>query len=763
MSIYTSRYISQDIDGSALTNTYRHIPNTKEDLETKGELHCLITVIGEKDIQADRVAKFVWDTIVDTYYFSPFKSVIDNLKSSVELGSKKATELIKNGEKNSFNLSFALAVFKGKGAYLTVFGEQQMLLFKNGGFVKVSDIVTQNKGVVASMAWANEDLLILGSPNVLDGFTEVVKLGNSSAEVCKTVELGSRNLVSYQSILLISGFPISTEKNIEPLKEKKPIIVEKPIEIAKTVDIVEPENPKVSEVIKEVKKNKPDLKFKKLIESTKIQFNNLSLKIKPFFKKIVSVMGNIPILIVKILKKIASKVNSSVFEKYGRAHWYKKMMAKISTFNFMKKKSGIGIKIDGYKDNDLRKKRFAIVFYLILGVLSVYFLIQMGIRSAEDKRVSKELNAIILIHEKKLEEISNIKSSDRAQAATDLFTLKEDIELIKDKKKPVDVEIKYQNLLTGVSRLDDELLNRKFVSEIEGELKLVLDGRVRFGENTSLIDISPFKDDFQNEFLLITDQGNSSVYKLNLNDGTVGSISDSNKLVKKPKYVDYGNEGVYVYDEQSGILIAKFGNSKAIGNMVSVSGLDKDIIGNSEIVDLSIMGALDSVFLLNRTDASIMKSSKSGSGYSYPTAYLSSKTFSNANNLANDLSLYVMTSGIRGIERFSNTSKGYAPNKVTLEDLSGAPTQFTAGFTSPNEGSKFYAFDKSENRILEFEKPIEFGATPFHPNQFVLLNQFMYRGDRQDVFFDVKELATDYFEKSLYILDGNRIWQLKLK
>ena len=64
---------------------------------------------------------------------------------------------------------------------------------------------------------------------------------------------------------------------------------------------------------------------------------------------------------------------------------------------------------------------------------------------------------------------------------------------------------------------------------------------------------------------------------------------------------------------------------------------------------------------------------------------------------------------------------------------------------------------------LEFEKPIEFGATPFHPNQFVLLNQFMYRGDRQDVFFDVKELATDYFEKSLYILDGNRIWQLKLK
>jgi hypothetical protein len=763
MPIYTSRYVSQDIDGSALTNTYRHIPNTKEDIETKGELHCLITVIGDKDIQADRVAKFVWDTIVDTYYFSSFKSVIDNLKASVELGSKKATELIKNGEKNSFNLSFALSVFKGKGAYLTVFGEQQMLLFKNGGFVKVSDIVTQNKGVVASMAWANDDLLILGSPNVLDGFTEVVKMGNSSAEVCKTVEFGSKNLVAYQSILLISGFPITVEKNVEPLKVKPPVIQEKPVEIVEEPIVETPIISNVDEVKIDVKKKRPKINFKKYIDLAKSYANTLVTKLKPIVKKIGSVLGNIPVILVKFVKKIALKINSTVSEKYGRAQWYKKMMAKFSTFNFMKKKSGIGIKIDGYKDNDLRKKRFAILFYLILGIVSVYFLVQTGIRSAEDKKVSKELNAIIQIHEKKLEEIWKIKSSDKEQAATDLFTLKEDIELIKDSKKPADVEIKYQALLTNVNKLDDEFLNRKYISEKEGELKLVLDGRVRFGENTSLVDISPFKDDFQNEFLLITDYGNGAVYKFNLNDGTVASISDSKKLVKKPKYIDYGNEGVYVYDEQAGVLTAKFGNSKAIGNMASVSGLDNDIIGNSEIVDLSIMGALDSVFLLNRTDASIMKSSKSGSGYSYPTAYLSSKTFSTANNLANDLSLYVMTSGLKGIERYSNTSKGYAPNRITLEDLSGTPTIFTAGFTSPNDGSKFYAFDKSENRVLEFEKPIEFGATPFHPNQFVLLNQFIFKGDRQDVFSDVKELATDYFEKFLYILDGNRIWQLKLK
>ncbi|MCC7290355.1 hypothetical protein IT417_03850, partial [bacterium] len=191
MPLYTLRYIANDVQNFALTSTNRFAPSNPKELEAKGELHGLITVIGSEGIQADRVAKFVWDAIVDSYFYSPFTTVIDSLKHSVAVGARKASDLIKNQpelDSKGVNLSFALAVFKGKGAYLTVFGEQQLLLYKNGGFVKVDQIVNQNKGVVLSMAWSDSDLLIMSSPGLIDQITSDKKLGDSADDIAKGID-----------------------------------------------------------------------------------------------------------------------------------------------------------------------------------------------------------------------------------------------------------------------------------------------------------------------------------------------------------------------------------------------------------------------------------------------------------------------------------------------------------------------------------------------------------------------------------------------
>jgi hypothetical protein len=132
MSIYALRYISNDVRQNATSNVYKFSPNSQGEVDAKGVMHSQITVIGQDGIQAERISKFVWDTLVDTYYYTQFSTVIDTLKNAVEQGGKKAGALIKNDNNGDINLSFAIAVFKGRGVYLTVFGEHKYMCIKMG-------------------------------------------------------------------------------------------------------------------------------------------------------------------------------------------------------------------------------------------------------------------------------------------------------------------------------------------------------------------------------------------------------------------------------------------------------------------------------------------------------------------------------------------------------------------------------------------------------------------------------------------------------
>ena len=69
--------------------------------------------------------------------------------------------------------------------------------------------------------------------------------------------------------------------------------------------------------------------------------------------------------------------------------------------------------------------------------------------------------------------------------------------------------------------------------------------------------------------------------------------------------------------------------------------------------------------------------------------------------------------------------------------------------------------DSRLSRTLKFEKPVEGGINALHPNQLLLTSQYLYKGKREDTFKNVKEIAADYNEGYLYILDSNKILKLK--
>lgn len=786
MPIYALRYISNDVRQNATSNVYKYSPNSQGEVDAKGIMHSQITVIGQEGIGAERISKFVWDTLVDTYFYGQFTTVIDTLKNAVEQGGKKAGALIKNDHNGDINLSFALAVFKGRGVYLTVFGEQQVYVYKNGGIVNVSQIITQNKGVVASMAWSDSDLIIMTSPSLLEGINDMISIGDSNEEVIKKLENFSKGLSSYESILILSNIDYeenvsnregekSMPKSLPILTETTPELENKREEITdRNIEAIIQEETQIEEVttveVAQVSEESEEVVKKKSITEYISNFGravkNLWKKISPKATKVFNFLRKVPDFILSLFTKIFQKLNALLLDKYGRTQWYKRIMSKISLSHLGKRNGGVGMKIDGYKEVDTRKKRFAILFFAVFGIAIVIGLVRLGTLASNQRKENKEAAAILQILDERVDLADKQRLTDRDAAQSTMFTIvDEDLIGKLDKMRLSDADnIKYGTVKNKFYEIDDALNNRNRVNEDNGSIEVFLDGRAEFGEGVNLTDITTYKDDFQNEFLILVDNGNKAVYRVSLENKSVKTLG-SDKVFSSPKYIDYGVAGMYVYDDLKGMLRARFSKSGTVGNFSVIPGLDKDVLGEFSVADLAIITATDNVYLLSPDKGSIFRSIGSSVGYQYPTEYITSKSFSKSFNLANDISIYVMTSGDRGIERYSySPSKGVmALNKITVEGVDGSLGNLTASYTAALEDSNMFVFDSGLSRILKFEKPVEGGINANHPNQLLLTSQYIYNGKRDDVFKNVKEIAADYNEGYLYILDSNKILKLKIK
>lgn len=808
MPIYSVRYISNDVDESLISQSFQYTPEKRGEYEAKGELFALITAEGEKGIDCERISKFVWDSIVDSYYYSSFTTVIDNLKESVASGSRKAAELIRNEtelEGKGINLSFALVVFKGRGVYVTVFGEQQVFLYKNGGVVKVSDIVAQNKGVVASLAWSDTDLLLLSSPKLLDSYSSVLNQKENVSEVVKNIGRNSLELEKSQAILMLTGKqylvpqPKTIKREVVENKVDSKIEDNKKEELKTEDKIVESEIAKdkynIKTTIEDRKgkentagkskfslsslKNKlPKLNAKlyfdrlkdfKFIQNIKPAITKILAGIRPFLGKVKMFWNKFLDFVIKSWGKLMGKLNNLVQNKYGRQHWYKSLMSKLSSLSFSKRKTGgVGIKIDGYKDTELKKKRFATLFLIVAGIISIFILFNLSKKTQERNAIIKEANSLILDFQKELGLISGDTLDDDQidfsinRIETELIP---QIEKTLENYKESNSYIDYVDTLKVYKAFDDKKDKRFYVNDSDNTLELFFDARAELGDKTNIIDMFTYKDDLQNEYIFLTDSGNNIVFKIDLsNKSSRSTIGDSRKLLKEPMYIDWGNKGIYVYDKQQGILLAKFDKQKKITDFVKVAGLDIDVIGDSEINDIAILGQFDSIFFLSKQENAVIKSTGLANGYALPYTYIQSKTFSSANNFANDNNIYVLTSTDRGIERYVNNPNQTASlNRLSITGLDIELGNIKAGYTYWLENSKFFAFDEGEKRVLVFEKPVEISGQLRHPKELFLEAQYYYNGNRPEVFSDVKELVSDYNDNYVYILDGNKVWRIKVK
>jgi hypothetical protein len=733
------QFVQNSKNPNSFVGVFRYVKTSGVKSTKEGELYGFLEIESEGDFPAERVAHMAWDGVVEGYMYSQSKSISDSLKSGIQEFTRRLKDLMRNSkdlEESGIDVSLTIVSATKEGIYVANLGENEIYAYRGQKIVDVVDILEDNKAQTAGFMTSQEDMLVISTDDLIEDNMHLLVGKKSKEEILKSLNMFGKTLMPNQGIFCIH---FDKEKKEEKLPVKNPVIKK-------------PKNEeKVEKRLKEEKEKKPrktlfsdkvDIKEgKDKVKKTFGEVKGVAMVVFGFFEKIFGVIS-------KFFKKVFGKAGTFLKEKLGNKRWFKKYAARASQVRL--KKSKPGIRIDGYKTKNIRSKRLKIV---ILAALAVVFAVG-GYQYARKQKAERELHSqadeIFQNVNSRVESAKSNLTTDTEEAETDIFAasnlLEEVPEGINDEYQERKVELEQEVL--GV---EDSLYNRVIVSP-ESFIGF-------FDEGTELTDIEYVLDDSGNEILLITDKGTSSVWQLSIYDKKKNRMADNDGLLSSPEYIDIGNEGdVFVYDSDVGVLKASSTGS-GWGAFEKLTGVGLNNIDIGEVGEFAVLTASDNLYYLDTVNGRITKSVNYGTGYSSTTvSVINDENFSNGNDFFADFSIYVLTSGNEGVLRYSTGN--YVP--ISIVGVNGEIGELTCGDTSGNMDFGFYMFDSGSNRILRMEKPKDSYNDKLHPNELVLLNQYIYRGEDENMWNNVKDIAIDRAEKNLFVLDGNNVWSFGL-
>lgn len=739
MKIKTAQYIAKKQNGTYAVSAYRYQESFNDRSFQKGDLYCLLSLESEEDIQASTLSKFVWDGILDAYMYSEAGTANEAIIESLKMGEKKLRDLIKNDkglEKSGVDLNFALIANKKDGFYIGVYGNMEVFVYREGSFVCISEVLKKNNAKTAGIVLRKDELLAVSTPELFSAFVE--------------------NFDSNAGIDAIEDSLRSIESSLDGLEGILTLRVEEDVKVhfdnASEGPHQEENNSQGSKKSLQETGGKKGF-LKEIVLNGKE--NTFLLWLKESCKKT-------KVFFMNIFKKVSDKVKR-VLEK-GRefllkSRTFKKVGSKVSEIRFKKRESNIrGFRVDGYKQKNLKMQRIKIVTITILVAVSTYVLVRLVMTKKHEAEVHtiavEQMNTV----ENHLTDANENIVKDKSEAENSLYSAKQILDNLSNEISQEDL-VRKNSLMSEYIELEDTLLSRKAVSEGDSSVIQFLDTRLAFGEKSSPTDIVLYTDDSQNEYLYISDEGTSAVFRVSTYDKSVTKVPDDAGLVKTPKYLDYGHEGLYIYDTSQGVLKAPFSNGFNT-TFESLTGVKLRDLDDTSISEIAILTETDNIYLLSKNEKAILKSSRTGSGYGLTYAYVESESFANAGDFFSDFTIYVLRPGADGLETYiyDYVELKYKFSALTITGLRQDFENLTRGYTSGSLDYGLYVFDATQRRFVKFEKPNE----DRHPGELVLKQQYIYRGDKKDVFANVKDFVVDTNEQYMYVLDGKTVWKIAL-
>jgi hypothetical protein len=489
-------------------------------------------------------------------------------------------------------------------------------------------------------------------------------------------------------------------------------------------------------------------------------------KAKELSSEGISKLGNVLGVVVdksgEYWTKFTTWLGNFTNDKFGRKQWYKKIASKLSMINIGGREGVKGMKVGGYKDKAVRNRRLAILGVVIVIGITLLLGIQFTQQAKEAAEVHNQVLQAIDITNGYIEDAESTLQSDRTAAETAIFNADAELDKLDNLEVTDDDQLLLDEVRGKLDTLDDKINRRVALNEKDKNIEAYLDTRLTFGDGSAPTDIAIFKDSFLNEHIYVVDSGLAEVYKITLFDKGVGRIPDTGDILSKPTFIDVGTTGLYVYDEANGVVKSPFNDDGDSLDFQKLSGLDRSDVDATEVVEMAIFTSTDNVYLLSRDMQSVLKSNNSG-GYGLLYNYMSGSSFATSTDLFGDFSIYVLTEE-SGLERhtYSYTEGQVVESPVSVTNVSPTGMTLSAGYTGETTDYKLYAFDSANRRILVFEKPVEGGESPLHPNEMVMVKQYVYRGERSSAWENVKDIVVDDSEGFIYILDGNTVWKVNL-
>lgn len=759
MKTTAQQYVSNSKEENSYVTVFRHYyGSTDKKVNKQGDVYALLNISADKSINAERISKFVWDSIIDGYLYSTSSTTNESLKDAIEEGVKKVKDLISNDKELGqigINISFAILLVKEEGVYVGVFGENDVYAFKKGSVVNISDILEEKRANTAGITLDDEDVIMVSTNELLSNNLSRLSVLKKKEDFLRTLDAIGANLNGTKSLLYFAKG--EERKNIA--KQRKRIIPNMEEMKSSAEKFLKP----IARV-ERIKKPKEQKIFSNFEGKGKLR--EILLKIKSIA---IPIYEKIKVILLKIggfIKEKLSILMDSVTENLGKKRWYKKLASRFSEIRITRRKPvGVaGMRIDDYKVRDLRGRRFKVVLMVVLVITLLALGINFTIKMRHEREISKLAGESFTQIEDLIRKSEENSVVDRATAETYLFQAEN---LLNEVPKELNEEdtVKFNELKVLVLGVGDSLYKRIGIIDNDGKLATFLDTRLAFGEGSDVVDVASYKDSSGNEYLVVADKGKKSVFRVSMYDKSVKALPDNEGMIKEPQHVYVGVNGVYVYDLKEGMLKASFDEEGWFSAFARLSGLGVDDIEIEDIVEMTVWTDSDNVYFLSKDKKSLLKSTPAyGDRYGLTYSYFGDESMALATDMVADLSIYITISEEPHIVRFNYSfyENEYYNAPLSVINFDGNYGNLTKAFTGDSMEFGLYLFDSEGKRFLRFEKPIESGADEKHPNQISLLGQYLYRGEKDTVFGDVRNFVVDTEENSIYILDGSVIWKLGL-
>jgi DNA-binding beta-propeller fold protein YncE len=770
-------FFPQKRSGANVTYVYWY-ETRGEDMQSNIGAGLFVSLSGPQDFMGERASKFMWDSFREEY-IEGFTDPTKSLRNGMKAAQKTLVELMKNEDSVSeqgVDLHMVSFCVVGKKVYVSIVGDPEFILIRGDRIIDVKDMMPSYDGKgyrseisVGAFELQDSDINLISTPELL---TSLMNTWQDSADVDfsylpvkRSLEQFEGDMSGNQYVWMIRyGDPDDVKEEAEEPTTATPAKEEMHDDLNESSDTSVKDDgadsDKASEIEKRDNSDKTESDQKADRPNSPIGGKDMAKRKSRFARKVESSLG----VFLKKLNPVKQKIGKQIkklketgFAKGFNENFIKKIFKgqtnpkaiwrNIKSW-FSKAKIGGGkkkrmfISKNGVSGIGGKSSKIVVVVLIVVIASLIGLLVY---RSYQKKVYRAAVAAEVEELQKDLKEVQNAWNVDKNpdQAETIIAEIEAELAKVREEELTEEQQSILSNIEVEILRISDSINKITPLSENAGNIEIILDAYLEIGEEAEIMDIEK-----RGEYIYLTDQGNAALYRYKIGGSVAEKVANSEQVMEKPNHVSIDDGYIFVYDDKLGIVSLALDGG---GEFTTMPELSKRSIA-VEVTEIETFGG--NLYMLDGSGGQVLKSIPAGAGFSYPSQYFGEGYLQGAVDMLIDGNVYILNNSAEKIYKFYTGRK----DNFQLSGLDKPLGNLCCGYTNHYGDKPIWIFDKDNKRILTIEK----GTAESHPGVGVMIDQMVYRGERNDIFNDVKEIVADTDGKNLYVLDGSRVLRVSL-